>query len=66
MILTSIGRKVGSFFVPLWILPPDVEERRLLSLPIPLAPFFLVGSFYAVWQAYASGSTQLRIQESSP
>lgn len=51
MILTSIGRKIGSFFVPLWILPPDVEERRLLSLPIPLAPFFLLGAVYAVWQA---------------
>lgn len=51
MILTGIGRKLGNFFVPLWILPPDGEERRLLSLPIPLAPFFLLGAAYAVWQA---------------
>lgn len=51
MILTGIGRKVGNFFVPLWVLPPDVDERRLLSLPIPLAPFFLLGAVYAVWQA---------------
>ncbi|MGC3968802.1 MAG: prepilin peptidase [Pirellulales bacterium] len=50
-VLSSLGRKIGHFFVPLWVLPPDVEEKKLLSLPVPLAPFFLIGALYAVAQA---------------
>jgi Flp pilus assembly protein protease CpaA len=50
-VLSSLGRKIGHFFLPLWILPPDGEETKLLTLPVPLAPFFLIGALYAVGQA---------------
>ena len=45
-----LGRKIGSVFFPVWILPPDREAARLLATPVPLSPFFLVGVGYAVWQ----------------
>jgi prepilin signal peptidase PulO-like enzyme (type II secretory pathway) len=38
----SFYHRIGSWFLPLWIAPPDEEELKLLKKPLPLAPCFCI------------------------
>jgi Flp pilus assembly protein protease CpaA len=43
-VLRAMGRMIGSVLLPLWVDAPTCEQGRLLRLPIPLAPFFALGT----------------------
>jgi len=40
----TLGRGIGSLLLPLWILPPKREAAAMLKFPLPMSPFFLVGT----------------------
>ena len=42
--IVSLARMVGCVLLPLWIDRPNAEQRGLLRLPVPLAPFFAAGT----------------------
>ena len=42
---SALLRKAGSLLFPVWVAPPEREQTKLLEKPIPLAPFFAIGSF---------------------
>jgi hypothetical protein len=44
LLLKSVGRRIGSFFLPMWVDPPSAEQELLLKRPIPLALFFALGT----------------------
>jgi prepilin signal peptidase PulO-like enzyme (type II secretory pathway) len=50
-LLSAFGRKVGAIFFPFWILPPNTDEQALLVQPVPLAPYFAIGTLLAVIEA---------------
>jgi len=43
-LLVAFGRKIGSFLLPFVISPPSETEQALLTQPMPLAPFFAIGT----------------------
>ena len=47
-VLKAFGRLAGSFLFPRRVGCPTPEQARLLRLPVPLAPFFAVGTVLAV------------------
>lgn len=47
-LIVAMGRFFGSLFLPLWIQPPTKSDRNLLQQPIPLAPFFALGTLLVV------------------
>lgn len=48
----ALGRKIGAFLLPLWVRPPTDEERELLAKPVPLAPFFAVGTILVMLEVF--------------
>lgn len=48
-ILRTLWRFFGSYLLPIWILPPDDEDKKFLKLPLPLSPFFFLGAVVAAW-----------------
>jgi Flp pilus assembly protein protease CpaA len=48
--LGSLLRSVGHYCLPMWVSPPQEEQRRLLHAPIPLAPFFAAGSLIVLFE----------------
>jgi Flp pilus assembly protein protease CpaA len=53
-ILKAFGRLVGGFLFPRWVGCPTPEQVRLLRLPVPLAPFFALGTILAVKEAWCT------------
>lgn len=43
-IVRTFARTIGSLLLPLWVDVPTPEQGRLLRVPIPLAPFFALGT----------------------
>jgi len=43
-IARALWRRIGNYFVPLWVPPPDEAQEKLLKTPVPLAPSFAVGT----------------------
>ena len=43
-ILSIVFRSLGSFACPLWILPPTPDEKAFLRRPMPLGPWFALGT----------------------
>jgi prepilin signal peptidase PulO-like enzyme (type II secretory pathway) len=41
-------RAVGSWLGPLWPFPPTTSDTKLLLTPIPLGPFFAIGTLFVV------------------
>lgn len=52
-LLSAFFRKVGSVLLPIWIQPPDVEDMTMLRRPVPLAPFFAIGTFLTLFEKQA-------------
>jgi len=48
-IVRSVGRMAGAVLLPMWIKPPGEDEKRLLKLPIPLAPSIALGGFVVLF-----------------
>lgn len=49
MALAKAGlRAVGSLLGPIWPLPPGPKDKALLFKPIPLGPYFLIGTLLVV------------------
>jgi Flp pilus assembly protein protease CpaA len=44
VLCSALLRKAGSLLLPVWIAPPEAEQTKLLEKPIPLAPFFAIGT----------------------
>jgi Flp pilus assembly protein protease CpaA len=39
-VLRAFGRQIGHLFLPLWVAPPDEEDRKLINKPVPMGAFF--------------------------
>jgi Flp pilus assembly protein protease CpaA len=48
-VLRTLWRFFGSYLLPMWVLPPDEEDKKFLKLPLPLSPFFFLGAVVAAW-----------------
>jgi prepilin peptidase CpaA len=48
VIVATLARSTGNFLIPRLIGPPSERQRTLLAVPVPLAPFFAVGSIWAL------------------
>ena len=45
VLCSALLSKAGSLLLPVWVAPPAPEQTKLLEKPIPLAPFFAIGTF---------------------
>jgi Flp pilus assembly protein protease CpaA len=43
-VLESFARRLGTFLFPVWVQPPHAAQQLLLQTPVPLAPFFAIGT----------------------
>jgi Flp pilus assembly protein protease CpaA len=41
---STIGRSVGAMLLPVWIAAPAESDAQWLKFPLPMSPFFLVGT----------------------
>lgn len=44
VLFSALLRKAGSMLFPVWVAPPEEEQTKLLEKPVPLAPFFAIGT----------------------
>jgi prepilin peptidase CpaA len=49
VLLRSLGRKLGSFFLPRWVAPPSAEQQTLLQTKVPLSAFFASGALIVLF-----------------
>jgi prepilin peptidase CpaA len=47
-LVKAASRAVGSLLGPLWPFPPSASDKQLLVKPIPLGPYFLIGTILVV------------------
>ena len=45
-ILASFGRWIGSALLPMMVPSPTDEDRQLLNRPVPLGPYFALGTLF--------------------
>lgn len=43
-LIRAFLRQCGSVVLPLWVRPPDKQDREMLHRPMPLAPAFAIGT----------------------
>ena len=53
-LLKAAGRRIGAFFGPLWPFPPTAADETLLMKPIPLGPYFAIGTLLVVLEIVPS------------
>src|SRR5262249_19098725 len=41
-------RKIGSLFGPLWPFPYTSDDQKILMTPVPLGPYFAIGTILVV------------------
>lgn len=46
---STLGRTVGSLLLPLWISPPKRDDAGWMKFPLPMSPFFLLGTLFTLW-----------------
>jgi hypothetical protein len=39
-LLKAFGKEIGHLFFPVWIAPPNEDERKLINKPVPMGAFF--------------------------
>lgn len=49
-LVTAMGRSFGALLGPLWPFPPRPSDSRLLLRPIPLGPYFAIGTLLVVME----------------
>jgi prepilin peptidase CpaA len=47
-LVKAAARKIGALFGPLWPFPPSQSDAKLLLKPIPLGPYFAIGTLLVV------------------
>ena len=47
-IVKACIRSIGNLFGPLWPFPPSSSDTALLVRPIPLGPYFAIGTLLVV------------------
>jgi prepilin signal peptidase PulO-like enzyme (type II secretory pathway) len=55
-VVVGFSRLIGSFVVPLWVVPPTKEDEKLLFAPILMGASFVVGTLFAIYQ-FSHGRT---------
>jgi Flp pilus assembly protein protease CpaA len=53
-LVTAMTRSMGALLGPLWPFPPTTSDSKLLLRPIPLGPFFAIGTLLLVLEVVPS------------